>query len=176
MTKLKRIIVFGASSSRNSINIQLAIYAARQYKIPSVEIFDLNDFEMPIFSVDVEATSGIPEKAHELYFKFGNTDLIIISFTENDGEYIAAFNNIFEWTSRVDSKLFQGKPTLLLATSTGAFGGSSLIEIAKNRFPDQGAAIKGSFYLPNFYQNFDDDFGILNEEYKNQLLDLIKSI
>lgn len=49
---MKKIIAFGASSSKNSINKQLAIYVAGQFKNASVEILDLNDYEMPIFSTD----------------------------------------------------------------------------------------------------------------------------
>ena len=48
----KKIIAFGASSSKNSINKQFATYAAHQFKNVSVEILDLNDYEMPIFYVD----------------------------------------------------------------------------------------------------------------------------
>ena len=50
----KKIIAFGASSSKSSINKQLATFAANQFQNVSVEILDLNDYEMPIFSVDKE--------------------------------------------------------------------------------------------------------------------------
>ena len=50
----KKIIAFGASSSKQSINKQLATFAANQFQNVSVEILDLNDYEMPIFSVDKE--------------------------------------------------------------------------------------------------------------------------
>jgi NAD(P)H-dependent FMN reductase len=40
---------FGASSSKDSINKQLAAYAAGLFENASVEILDLNDYEMPIF-------------------------------------------------------------------------------------------------------------------------------
>ena len=54
----KKIIAFGASSSRNSINKQLATFAANQFKNTEVEILDLNDYEMPLFSVDKEKENG----------------------------------------------------------------------------------------------------------------------
>jgi NAD(P)H-dependent FMN reductase len=54
---MKKIIAFGASSSKDSINKQLATYAAGQFKNASVEVLDLNDYEMPIFSTDKEAAS-----------------------------------------------------------------------------------------------------------------------
>jgi NAD(P)H-dependent FMN reductase len=173
---MKKIIAFGASSSKTSINKQLATYAANQFKDVEVEILDLNDYEMPIFSTDKETDNGIPQLAHDFYSKLGTADLIVISFAEHNGAYSAAFKNIFDWTSRINAKTFQEKLTLLLSTSPGPRGGSSVLEIAKNRFPFQGAVVKGSFSLPSFYENFDAVNGIINDAYKNQLMGIVNSI
>ncbi|MEC4003134.1 NAD(P)H-dependent oxidoreductase [Flavobacterium sp. SUN052] len=172
----KKIIAFGASSSKTSINKKLATYAANQFENASVEVLDLNDFEMPIFSSDKEAENGIPQLAHDFYTKLGTADVIVISFAEHNGAYTSAFKNIFDWTSRINAKTFQQKSVLLLSTSPGPRGGSSVIEIAKNRFPFQGAIVKGSFSLPSFYENFDVTSGIINEDLKNQLLGIIAGI
>lgn len=173
---MKKIIAFGASSSKNSINKQLATFAANQFQNVSVEILDLNDFEMPIFSIDRETENGIPQLAQDFYTKLGTADLIVISFAEHNGAYSAAFKNILDWTSRINAKTFQEKPVLLLSTSPGPRGGSSVLEISKNRFPFQGAVVKGSFSLPSFNDNFDAEKGITNEDLKNQLLEIVNSI
>ncbi|GAA4065653.1 NAD(P)H-dependent oxidoreductase [Flavobacterium cheonanense] len=173
---MKKIIAFGASSSKASINKQLATYAANQFKNATVEVLDLNDFEMPIYSVDKEKDNGIPQLAQDFYAKLGTADAIVISFAEHNGAYSAAFKNIFDWTSRINAKTFQEKQVLLLATSPGPRGGSSVLEIAKNRFPFQGAVVKGSFSLPSFNDNFDAEKGITNEDLKNQLLEIINAI
>ena len=171
----KKIIAFGASSSKQSINKQLATFAANQFQNVSVEILDLNDYEMPIFSVDKEKENGIHPLAQEFYSKLGSADLILISFAEHNGNYSSAFKNILDWTSRINAKTFQEKPMLLLATSPGARGGSSVLEIASKRFPFQGGIVKGSFSLPSFYENFDVINGIIHPEYKNQLLEIVNS-
>ena len=173
---MKKIIAFGASSSKASINKQLATFAANQFQNASVEVLDLNDFEMPIYSIDKEKDNGIPQLAQDFYDKLGTADVIVISFAEHNGAYSTAFKNIFDWTSRINAKTFQEKPVLLLSTSPGPRGGSSVLEIAKNRFPFQGAVVKGSFSLPSFNDNFDDEKGITNEDLKNQLLEIINSI
>ena len=173
---MKKIIAFGASSSKTSINKELATYAANQFQNAIVEVLDLNEFEMPIYSVDKEKDNGIPKLAHDFYDKLGSADLIVISFAEHNGAYSASFKNIFDWISRVNSKTFQDKPTLLLSTSPGPRGGSTVLEIAKNRFPFQGAVVKGSFSLPSFNDNFDAEKGITNEDLKNQLLEIINSV
>jgi NAD(P)H-dependent FMN reductase len=172
----KKIIAFGASSSKSSINKQLAIYTANQFQNATVEILDLNDYEMPVFSVDKQAENGIHPLAQEFYAKIGSADLIIISFAEHNGNFSSAFKNILDWSSRINAKTFQEKPMLLLATSPGARGGSSVLDIATKRFPFQGGIVKGSFSLPSFNDNFDAEKGITNEELKNQLLEIVNSI
>lgn len=173
---MKKIIAFGASSSKTSINKEFATYVAYQFQNASIEILDLNDYEMPIFSVDKEKENGIPQLAQDFYAKLGSADLIIISFAEHNGAYSTAFKNILDWTSRINMKTFQEKPMLLLATSPGPRGGSSVLEIAKGRFPFQGGVVKGSFSLPSFFDNFNSVNGIINPDLKDQLTNIIISI
>lgn len=172
----KKIIAFGGSSSKNSINKQLATYAAQLFQNVEVEVLDLNEYEMPLFSVDKEKENGIHNLVHAFYDKIGTADLIVLSLAEHNGAYSAAFKNILDWASRINAKTFQQKPMLLLATSPGARGGSSVLDIASKRFPFQGAEVKGSFSLPTFYENFDVVNGIINPELKNQLIEIINSI
>jgi len=173
---MKKIIAFGGSSSKNSINKQLAVYAANLFSNATVELLNLNDYEMPIYSVDREKENGIHSLAQQFYDKIGSADLLIISLAEHNGAYASAFKNILDWASRINNKTFQQKPMLLLATSPGARGGSTVLEIAKNRFPFQGADLKGSFSLPNFNDNFDSVKGIINPELKNQLMEIVNTI
>lgn len=173
---MKKIIAFGGSSSKSSINKQLAIYAANLFQNAEVEILDLNDYEMPVFSVDKEKENGIHNLAHDFYNKIGTADLIVISLAEHTGAYSTAFKNILDWASRINAKTFQQKPMLLMATSPGARGGGSVLEIASKRFPFQGAEVKGAFSLPLFYENFDVVNGIINPELKKQLMEIIDSI
>ena len=51
---MKKILVFAGSLSKTSINKQLAVYAAKQFQNAELDILDLNDYEMPLFSVDKE--------------------------------------------------------------------------------------------------------------------------
>ena len=120
--------------------------------------------------------NGIHELAHAFYAKIGGADLIVISFAEHNGAYSSAFKNILDWTSRINAKTFQEKPMLLLATSPGPRGGNTVLEIARNRFPFQGAVVKGSFSLPSFNDNFDVEKGIVNADLKSQLLEIVNSL
>lgn len=171
-----KIIAFGASPSKNSINKKLATYAANLFKDADVEVLDLNDFQMPIFSVDVEKEIGQHPLAKAFLDKIGSADILVISLAENNGNYSVAFKNIFDWSTRINGKVFQLKPMLLMATSPGARGGATVLEIAKNAFPRYGTEIKGTFSLPSFDANFDVQNGkISNLELDKQLKEIIKN-
>lgn len=171
----KKIIAFGGSSSKNSINKKLATYTANLFQDAAVEVLDLNDFEMPVFSVDKEE-NGFPKEAQNFLNKMEEADLLVVSLAEHNGAYSAAFKNILDWCSRVNGKVFQGKKMLLMATSPGARGGQSVLAMAKDRFPRHDANLVGIFSLPNFYENFDEVNGIINTDLKNDLSLIVKSI
>jgi len=172
-----KIIAFGGSPSKNSINKKLATYASSLFENGDVEILDLNDYQMPLFSVDIEAEIGQHELAKAFLAKIESADFLVVSMAENNGNYSAAFKNLYDWCSRIMGKVFQDKPMLLLATSPGARGGASVLEIAKNAFPRYGAEIKAFFSLPSFNDNFDVENGkIANAEFDNQLKEIVKSL
>jgi len=175
---VRSILVIGGSSSRNSINKKFAVYAASQLAETSKVILDLNDFEMPIFSVDREKESGIPEAAYRFKQKIIEADGIIISLAEHNGSYSAAFKNIYDWVSRIEGKMWEDKLVLLLATSPGARGGRFVLEAAKIRLPFQGAQVLGSFSLPYFNENFSEQHGITDLDLKvglHEQLELFKA-
>jgi len=169
------IVAFGGSSSKKSINKQLATYAASFFEDANVQILDLNDYEMPIFSLDIEKKDNYPIQAINFVEQIGATDLLIISLSEHNGSYSAAFKNIFDWASRVATQTFQQKPMLLMATSPGPRGGISVLDTAKVRFPFHGAKILGTFSLPEFNKNFDESLGITDPELLRKFEKLIAS-
>lgn len=163
---MKKIIAFGASSSKNSINRTLANFAANRIDNVEVKLLDLNDYEMPIFSVDRENDNGIHELALKFKEEVKNADGIIISFAEHNGAYSAAFKNIYDWVSRIDGNVWESKPLFLLATSPGGRGGKSVLELAHSRYSHGYKNTIVTFSLPSFYENFSSENGIANEELK----------
>ena len=170
-----KIIAFGASPSKNSINKKLATYAANLFENAAVEVLDLNNFQMPIYTVDIEEEIGQHEFAKAFLAKIATADILVVSLAENNGNYSAAFKNIFDWCTRINAKVFQEKPMLLMATSPGARGGTNVLEIAQKAFPFYGGNVKASFSLPSFDANFDAGRGrISNAELDNQLKEIVK--
>ena len=170
-----KIVAFGGSNSTQSINKHLATYAASIFENAEVEVLDLNDFAMPLFSVDLEKEIGQHDLAKAFLAKLGSADILVVSLAENNNNYSAAFKNLFDWCSRIAKEVFQQKPMLLLATSPGSRGGASVLEIGRNALPRYGAQIKASFSLPAFNANFDlEQNKISNAELDNELRNLIK--
>ena len=172
-----KVLALAASNSSTSINKLLATYAAGLVPNADVEVLDLNDFEMPIFSEDKdkdkEKELGQPDLAKRFFQKIGEADAIIISYAEHNGSYTAAFKNVFDWTSRIDMKVYQGKPVIMLATSPGPGGAATVLAAATGSAPYFAAEVKGSLSIPSFYDNFDMEKGELKNEALAQKLKAI---
>lgn len=161
---MKKILAFGASSSTKSINKKLATHTASQIKDAEVNLIDLNDFEMPLFSVDKQAKDGIHEKAMHFKKLIEESDAVVISFAEHNGSYSAVFKNLLDWASRLEGKLWMNKPMFLLATSPGGRGAKTVLGLAETYFPYLGGQVVASFSLPSFTQNFSEEEGIMNKD------------
>jgi len=172
-----KILAFAGSNSSKSINKDLVAYTTTLFKGDSVEILDLNDYEMPLFSSDRAAANGIHQLALDFAQKIDESDLLIISLAEHNGSYSVAFKNIFDWISRIQNrKAFGNKPILLMSTSPGGRGGATVLEAAKGTFPYFGGVVNETFVFPNFYENFDSSKGIINEKLKMELQHKTQSI
>lgn len=159
-----KILAFAGSNSSTSINKLLVQLVLKSFSEHDINLIDLNDFEMPIFSIDREK-NGIPNEAHLFLKHIEESDIIICSLAEHNRTYTSAFKNIFDWTSRINVKVFQNKPMLLMSTSPGGFGGGNVMNTAKTFFPQFGADIRATYSLPKFYENFDTfSESLTNEE------------
>lgn len=171
---MKNIIALGGSNSKESINMQLAHYTAGLVSGVNVQNLDLNDFSMPMYGIDLENEKGMPKEANKLSELIRNADGIVLSLAEHNGSYAAVFKNAFDWISRIDAKVFETTPMLLLSTSPGARAGKSVMDTALDRFPRHGANIVENFSLPSFYDNFKNN-ELVNEELKSDLVKKVKA-
>ena len=176
---MKNILVFAGTNSKQSINKQLAVYASGLVENVNTIILDLNDFELPLYGIDLEFENGIPENAHKFLKLIQATDGIVLSLAEHNGAYSTVFKNLFDWLTRIDGKFWNHKPMLLMATSPGGRGGLSVLEIAKGRFPFHDANIVDVFSLPFFGDNFSEGKitnSDLDEQLKNAVLEFQKNL
>jgi len=169
---MKKILAFAGSNSKASINKQLATYAANLIDSVEVEVLDLNDFELPLYSVDQESEHGIPDTAKRFLEHVHSSDGIVLSLAEHNGAYTAVFKNVLDWASRVGGKLWSDKPMLVMATSPGARGGINVLNIAKGYFEYMGGQIISSYSLPSFGSNFSDG-KITDQKLNDELVECV---
>ncbi len=173
----KNVIAFGASNSSRSNNKKLVTYASGLLDGAGVEILDLNDYELPLFSVDREDEMGQPDLAQAFLKKITDCDGIIISFAENNGSYSVAYKNLYDWVTRIQPKVYQDQPMVLLSTSPGGRGGQSVRALALSKIPRFGCQVKASFSVPSFGDNFDLAAGVIvNDEIGSQLQAAVNSL
>lgn len=165
-----KVLAFAASNSKKSINKKLVTHAVTLLEGVTVEMLDINDYEMPLYSADREEDNGIPTLATQFLEKIAQSDGVVISFAEHNGTYTAAYKNLFDWASRVNPKVFQGKPLIYLSTSPGLGGAKSVLASAVNSAQFFDGDIRGSLSVPAFYDNFDDGKGeIIDRTIKSEL-------
>ena len=173
----KSVIAFAASSSSRSINKRLVTWASGLLEGAEVEILDLNDYELPLFSVDREDRLGQPQAAQAFLRKITDCDGIIVSFAEHNGAYSAAYKNLYDWVSRIQPKVYRDKPMVLLSTSPGGRGARSVMELAQRQIPRFGGEIKASVSVPSFGENFDTEAGeISNPEIAAQIEEAVNKL
>ncbi|MEP2978908.1 MAG: NAD(P)H-dependent oxidoreductase [Lentilitoribacter sp.] len=163
-----KVLAFAATNSKNSINKQLVTHASEVLKSDfdtnaDIEILDLNDYEMPIYSPDREKADGVHPLAQKFFDKITDADALIISFAEYNGNYTSAYKNVFDWASRIKMQVFQDKPTLHMSASLGPNGGASVISIANNSASFFKAELKASFSVGPFSEKFDSEKGVLKD-------------
>jgi len=168
-----KILAFAGSTSSTSINRELVKFVLKDFQDEEINLIDLNDFTMPVFSVDLEK-KGFPDEAHNFLKQIEECDVIICSLAEHNRSYSSAFKNVFDLSSRINVKVFQNKPMFLMSTSPGGYGGGNVMNTAKTFFPQFAADIKDTFSLPKFYENFDLESGVINPDMLKELKDKIE--
>ncbi|EGA67418.1 NAD(P)H-dependent oxidoreductase [Vibrio brasiliensis] len=165
-----RIVAFGASNSSTSINKALATYAASQVEGAQVQVLDINDYSVPMFSEDKEKEIGQAEGAQQFLADLAEADAIVVSYAEHNGYYPAAYKNLFDWASRINRSVFQDKPVVYLATSPGPGGAQTVLAAATASAPYFGADVKASVSVPSFYDNFDfETAAVTNQEIADEI-------
>jgi len=171
-------MAFGASNHSVSINAKLAQFVAERFKRnlqPNADIsyIDLNDFEMPIYSVDREKENGIHRSALELFALIGAADLLIISYPEYNGSYTSAWKNIHDWMSRIDMAIYQNKPLLALAATPGPRAGAGVLQAVESSAPFFGADLRGIVGIGVWSEAYNAETGTLTRESDLSAIDAV---
>ncbi|MEL7013142.1 MAG: NAD(P)H-dependent oxidoreductase [Pseudomonadota bacterium] len=154
-----KTLAFAASNHSQSINRALVGYAAGRltalYPEAVIDFVDINDYEMPIYSLDREREGGVHPLAQEFFDKIGAADALLVSFAEYNGYVTAAWKNIYDWMSRIDAKVWQDKPIVILAATPGPRAGASVLQTQEFTAPFFGMDIKGKHGVGKWAEAWD---------------------
>lgn len=161
-----KVLAIPATNNPQGLNRQLLDHAARLLEDgvvagAEVEVIDLNDYEMPIYSDAREAELGVLEPARRLFDKIGSADAVIVAFAEHSGTYTAAWKNVHDWMSRIDMAVYQGKKVAMFAATPGPRAGAGVLAAATSSAPFFGADLVGSLGVGRFRDTFDPASGEL---------------
>ena len=131
---MARILVFSGSARRESLNKKLTRVAAEAARAAGGEVtlIDLDDYPMPVYHGDLEATEGMPENARKVRELFMAHDALLISSPENNLSVSALLKNVIDWLSRdlADGKgpnnglaPYRGKVAGIMTATPSAYGG-----------------------------------------------------
>jgi NAD(P)H-dependent FMN reductase len=142
-----KTLAFAASNHSQSINRALVGYAADRltavHPDAVIEFVDINNYEMPIYSPDREREGGIHPLAQDFFGKIGAAHALLVSFAEYNGYVTAAWKNIYDWMSRIDAKVWQDKPIVILAATPGPRAGANVLQTQEFTAPFFGMDVKG---------------------------------
>lgn len=88
-----KILAFAGSSSSTSRNKELVKYVLKRFTEHDINLLDLKDFDMLVFSVDREK-NGFPQEAQNFMKAIEDCDFIICSMPEQNRSYNVPFKNI----------------------------------------------------------------------------------
>ena len=173
---MKKILFFAGSNSSKSINHKLVSFAATHIPNYNTEIIKLTDYDLPMFSEDIERENGYSVNLKMLYNKIKEAEALVISVNEHNGMVSAYFKNTLDWLSRLDRKFLEEKKILLMSTSNGSRGASSALDYTKGILPRFGATVVESFSIPSFSENFSvESNSITNEIILLGFIDVIQN-
>lgn len=178
---MKKVILFSGSNSSNSINEQLIQHTGKLLRNVEIEILDLKHLEIPMYSMDIEKSSGAPAGINTLFQKLQSADAVIISTPEHNSMPPAFFKNILDWMSRLKKLMnlevdyLNGKSVLLMSASPGKGGAQSARALVKKLLGYAEANSISEFTFPQFAENFQDG-KMANEVLETELKILISEL
>lgn len=185
---MAKILVFAGSARRDSLNKKLARVAAQAARAAGGEVtfVDLDDYPMPVYHGDLEATEGMPENARKLREIFISNDALLISSPENNQSVSSLLKNTIDWLSRsigdgkgANSGLapFRNKVAGLLAASPGPFGGVRHLSHLRQSLAGLGVTVLGAqVALLRANQAFDDAGALKDEHAAKSVEGLAKAV
>ncbi len=181
---MPKILAFAGSARKDSLNKKLLKIAVEGAQAAGANVtpVDLADFELPLFSQDLENEMGMPDIAGKFKRLMIAHDGFLIASPEYNSAFSPLLKNTIDWASRSESDdeppliAYRGKTAAILATSPGGLGGMRGLVMLRMLlgnlgvivFPDQQA-------VPNGFKAFNDDGSMSDPEQEKRIRTLAEN-
>ncbi|MCV2886003.1 NAD(P)H-dependent oxidoreductase [Aestuariibacter sp. AA17] len=167
-----KIVAFAGSGRRDSVNKKVVKVAAEGAREAGAEvtIVNLEDYDMPIFTEDLEAEKGMHEGGQRFKELLMESDGFLIASPEYNSAYSALFKNAIDWASRKvgDEKplaAYKGKVAAIMAASPGALGGMRVLVPLRMLMENLGTMVLPTQKsVPKAFEKFDENGNITDEK------------
>ncbi len=146
------------ASSNNNQKLALKLQEVALEAGCEVELINLVDLRLPLYSTIEEEENGIPQVATDLATKILALKAFIIVAPEYNGVMPAVLNNAMAWTSRATKEwrdAFDEK-IVALATHSGG-GGTKVLQAMRIQFQHLGANVLARELLTTYEKPLNDD-------------------
>ncbi|MGB5403124.1 MAG: NAD(P)H-dependent oxidoreductase [Robiginitalea sp.] len=158
------ILATAGSNSSTSINYKLVQFTADCVEERPVECVELAGFDFPMYSEDLEKSSGIPQQIIEFRIRLQQAGGLLLSVNEHNGNPSAFFKNLLDWLSRDERRFLDGTPVFLMSASGGKRGAISSRNVVEQMLERFGAEVVSKFSLSGYYDNFTPEKGITDPD------------
>ena len=174
-----RLLFFAGSTREGSFNKRLARLAQHISTANGIEgvFVDLRDYPMPLYSGDLEAEHGPPQKAAEFKALLGEYQGVFIASPEYNSSITPLLKNTLDWVTRVRGKgetgleVYKSRVFAISGASGGYYGAMrSLLHLRQILGVGLGATvIPQQIALPRAGDAFEVD-GSLKDQAQQKLL------
>jgi chromate reductase, NAD(P)H dehydrogenase (quinone) len=157
------------ASSGNNMKLALKLQELAIEQGSKVELIDLVDLNLPLYSTKEEEKNGVPTQVKELASKILDLKAFIIIAPEYNGVMPPVLNNAMAWTSRStkDWRDAFNEKTVGLATHSGG-GGTKGLQAMRMMFQHLGANVIAREILTTYEKPLNEDTA------NNMIIQLIK--
>jgi NAD(P)H-dependent FMN reductase len=178
-----KIIALAGSLRSQSFNKQLVQQAAKYAEAAGAEVqyIDLADFNIPLFSEDLEA-EGTPSDVNDLKALFAQSQGVLLASPEYNGSISGVLKNALDWLSRPSKdndigSAFTNKVVGLMAASPGPLGGIRGLSHTKDVLFNLGAIVNPNMLaVGSAYQAFDEQGQLQDENHIQRLTQLVENV
>jgi chromate reductase, NAD(P)H dehydrogenase (quinone) len=153
-----KVLVFGASLSKTSLNDRLATLAAQVLARNDciVDRAHMADFDCPSYDFDVEKEGRFPGGAQRLKERLLDADAFVIASPEYNASMPGVLKNVIDWTSRLRPQPWIRRQGLLMSASPSMGGGNRGLWALRVPLEHLGARVyPDMFSLAQAHEAFD---------------------